>query len=166
MTCPDCTDGFYYPLTGPPETCRTCDGFVGNTPVEVKSQAEKDAIWLKVKSTDLSMWYKDASNLRKQALNNFFIENPVNIFSGLAIETPINRAILGRFFRASSEHNIKKFFQSFNREIYLGDFATFLNEQDERWSREGEDKFLSERLSTARLSRQTLKENGFDPKEL
>jgi len=37
MTCPDCKDGFYYPLIGPPETCRTCDGIVGNTPVEVKS---------------------------------------------------------------------------------------------------------------------------------
>ena len=22
--CPDCKDGFYYPLTGPPEPCRTC----------------------------------------------------------------------------------------------------------------------------------------------
>lgn len=23
-TCPDCSDGFYYPLTGPREPCRTC----------------------------------------------------------------------------------------------------------------------------------------------
>lgn len=37
MSCPDCKDGFYYPFTGPRETCRTCDGSISNTPAEVKS---------------------------------------------------------------------------------------------------------------------------------
>lgn len=25
MCCPDCKDGFYYPLIGPPENCQTCN---------------------------------------------------------------------------------------------------------------------------------------------
>ncbi len=112
-------------------------------------------------STDLSKWYQDASKPRKESLTKFFNENPVNVFSGLAIETPINRAILGRFFKVTQVQNIEKFFLSFNREIYLGDFASFINEQDERCG-----QLNKAVMSSTGLSRQTLKENGFDPREL
>lgn len=223
MKCPDCKDGFYYPLIGSRETCQTCGNnapseheghflepiygaktiaaakaqevlneqamisepthpasvhpdpqdadkarqakkdhyYAGQAASMVETQAEKDAIWAKAKiseSTDLSMWFQNLGEFRRRNLIEFFSENPVNVFNG-SIFTYMNKAIIGRFFRVTSVTDIANFFRSHNREIYLSDFAAFLNEQDERWQKEDKDISYS-------YSRQTLKDNGFNPKEL
>jgi len=62
MKCPDCKDGFYYPLVGPPEPCLACENsptmsFLTYPLVSFSSASvdpsQRDAILLSIKSLGL-----------------------------------------------------------------------------------------------------------------
>lgn len=44
MKCPDCKDGFYYPLVGPPEPCQTCQKSIKTHPLVSFSAVSVDPI--------------------------------------------------------------------------------------------------------------------------
>lgn len=86
MSCPDCKDGFYYPLVGPPEPCQTC------ARLTFPLDDFKNQLMLKLENIDLSPisiisgvpsqndWFM--SKILLDSEKSYTVENYVDYFYG------------------------------------------------------------------------------------
>ena len=80
--CPDCTDGFYYPLVGPREPCQTCSHLSSNFETFVQDVTDMFVKYVKVHMPALVKDNKDPYNQWKTFHLDIIVKDPsVNLIA-------------------------------------------------------------------------------------